>query len=113
MGPTLLIGVDGATFAVLDPYMERGVMPFLGGLIERGARAPLRSIDAAAHAAGLDVADDGQAPRPARRVRLLPEGGSRTAIYFRFASSQDVRSADDLVAGQRRRTAASSRSTSR
>ena len=79
MGPTLLIGVDGATFAVLDPYIERGVMPFLGGLIERGARARLRSVDAAADAAGLDVARHGQAPRPARRLRLLPEGGSRTA----------------------------------
>ena len=39
MGPTLLIGLDGATFTVLDPYMERGVMPFLGELTRRGTRA--------------------------------------------------------------------------
>ena len=39
-GPTLLIGLDGATFTVLDPYMEDGVMPFLGALMRRGhARA--------------------------------------------------------------------------
>ena len=44
MAPTLLIGLDGATFSVLDPYVERGVMPFLGSLTERGTRAGLRSI---------------------------------------------------------------------
>jgi predicted AlkP superfamily phosphohydrolase/phosphomutase len=44
MGPTLLIGVDGATFTVLDPYMQRGVMPFLKSLVHEGTRAQLRSI---------------------------------------------------------------------
>ena len=44
MGPTLLIGLDGATFTVLDPYMERGVMPFLAELSQRSTRAVLRSI---------------------------------------------------------------------
>ena len=33
MGPTLLIGLDGATFTVLDPFMEQGLMPFLGELM--------------------------------------------------------------------------------
>lgn len=44
MGPTLLIGLDGATFSILDPYVERRVMPFLGTLVKRGTRAPLRSV---------------------------------------------------------------------
>ena len=35
----VLIGLDGATFTVLDPYMERGVMPFLGELSRSAARA--------------------------------------------------------------------------
>ncbi len=39
-----LIGLDGATFTVLDPLMERGVMPFLRDFIARGVRAPLRTI---------------------------------------------------------------------
>lgn len=40
---TLLIGLDGATFSVLDPLMEDGVMPFLRDLTASGARATLRS----------------------------------------------------------------------
>ena len=44
VAPTLLIGLDGATWTILDPYMERGVMPFLRDLCARGTRAPLRSI---------------------------------------------------------------------
>jgi predicted AlkP superfamily phosphohydrolase/phosphomutase len=41
---TLLLGLDGATFAVLDPLMARGVMPFLRDFVGAGARAPLRSV---------------------------------------------------------------------
>lgn len=40
----LLLGLDGATFSVLDPLMEQGVMPFLRGLIASGARAELSSV---------------------------------------------------------------------
>jgi predicted AlkP superfamily phosphohydrolase/phosphomutase len=40
---TVLIGLDGATFTVLDPLMRDGVMPFLAGLVDGGARAELRS----------------------------------------------------------------------
>lgn len=42
--PTVLIGLDGATFTVLDDLMERGVMPFLRGFADEGVRANLRSI---------------------------------------------------------------------
>jgi predicted AlkP superfamily phosphohydrolase/phosphomutase len=41
---TLLIGLDGATFAVLDPLMEQGAMPFLKSFFEEGTRAGLRTI---------------------------------------------------------------------
>jgi len=43
MDRTLLIGLDGATFTVLDALIADGVMPFLGELIARGARARLLS----------------------------------------------------------------------
>lgn len=41
---TLLIGLDGATFTLLDPLMDGGVMPFLKSFMAGGARADLRTI---------------------------------------------------------------------
>jgi predicted AlkP superfamily phosphohydrolase/phosphomutase len=41
---TLIIGLDGATFTILDFMVENGVMPRLASLWARGARAPLRTI---------------------------------------------------------------------
>jgi predicted AlkP superfamily phosphohydrolase/phosphomutase len=43
MKPTLLIGLDGATFTILDPLMENGTMPFLRDFVAQGVRARLRS----------------------------------------------------------------------
>jgi len=40
---TVLIGVDGGTFALLDPLMGDGLMPNLNHLTKRGVRAPLVS----------------------------------------------------------------------
>ena len=40
----VIIGIDGATFEVLDPLIEEGVMPFLGRFAAEGTRAPLRTI---------------------------------------------------------------------
>jgi predicted AlkP superfamily phosphohydrolase/phosphomutase len=41
---TLLIGLDGATFSILDPCIADGVMPFLGSLFAGGVRAELESV---------------------------------------------------------------------
>lgn len=40
----LLIGLDGATFSILDPLMAQGNMPFLQKFLARGVRAGLRTI---------------------------------------------------------------------
>ena len=40
----ILIGLDGATFSVLDALMQDGVMPFLKGFIDGGTRAGLMSV---------------------------------------------------------------------
>ncbi len=43
MSRTVLIGLDGATFTVLDQLCEEGVMPFLRDFMGKGVRAKLRS----------------------------------------------------------------------
>src|SRR2546423_11617053 len=44
MGKKLLvIGLDGASFNVLDPLIEKGFLPNLAKLIEGGARADLET----------------------------------------------------------------------
>jgi predicted AlkP superfamily phosphohydrolase/phosphomutase len=43
MNPTLLIGLDGATFTILDALMENGTMPFLKEFVKSGTRAGLWS----------------------------------------------------------------------
>ena len=40
----LLIGLDGGTFATLDPLMDEGIMPFLKEFVAAGVRGPLRSV---------------------------------------------------------------------
>lgn len=44
MHRTLLIGLDGATFSVLQPLMDSGVMPFLRSFIADGTSGTLRTI---------------------------------------------------------------------
>jgi predicted AlkP superfamily phosphohydrolase/phosphomutase len=44
MSQTVLIGLDGATFAVLDALIQDGTMPYLKEFVETGLRAELRSV---------------------------------------------------------------------
>ncbi|MGZ4195322.1 MAG: alkaline phosphatase family protein [Solirubrobacteraceae bacterium] len=92
MGTTLLIGLDGATFTVLDPYVDQGVMPFLGELMERGSRAVLRSIMPPLTPPAWTSLVTGKHPGQHGVFDFFQkqEPGS---IYFSFASSMDVRSA--------------------
>jgi predicted AlkP superfamily phosphohydrolase/phosphomutase len=92
MGPTLLIGLDGATFTILDPYVERRVMPFLGELMERGARAPLRSVMPPLTPPAWTSLVTGKHPGQ-HGVFDFFQKEDPDSVYFRFASSQDVHSA--------------------
>ncbi|MCI4348718.1 MAG: alkaline phosphatase family protein [Thermoplasmata archaeon] len=40
----LVLGLDGGTFDLLDPWMQAGELPFLRSLSESGLRAPLQSV---------------------------------------------------------------------
>ena len=43
MGKVVLLGLDGATWTLLDPLMESGRLPHLARLAQSGVRGPLRS----------------------------------------------------------------------
>jgi predicted AlkP superfamily phosphohydrolase/phosphomutase len=92
MPPTLLIGLDGATFTVLDPYVERGIMPGLGELLERGTRASLRSVMPPLTPPAWTSLMTGKHPGQ-HGVFDFFQKDEPDSIYFRFATSQDVRSA--------------------
>ena len=40
----LFLGLDGATFTVLDPLMAAGVMPNLRRISESGVRSPMQTV---------------------------------------------------------------------
>lgn len=91
-GPTVLIGLDGATYTILDPYIESGVMPFLGELRERGTSAVLRSIMPPLTPPAWTSMVTGKHPGQHGVFDFFQkeEPGS---IYFSFANSQNVGSA--------------------
>lgn len=41
----ILLGLDGATYDLLDPWMEAGILPNLKEVLSRGAKCVLRSTD--------------------------------------------------------------------
>jgi predicted AlkP superfamily phosphohydrolase/phosphomutase len=92
MAPTVLIGLDGATFTVLDPYMEKGVMPYLAELTARGTRGVLRSIMPPLTPPAWTSLVTGKHPGQHGIFDFFQkeEPGS---VYFSFASSQEVGSA--------------------
>jgi predicted AlkP superfamily phosphohydrolase/phosphomutase len=104
VGPALLIGLDGATFTILDPYIERGVMPFMGELVERGTRATLRSVIPALTPPAWTSLMTGKRPGQHGVFDFFQkeEPGS---VYYAFATSQDVKSATiwSLASDQGRR----------
>ena len=105
--PTLLIGLDGATFTVLDPYIEDGVMPFLGSLMRDGTRGVLRSIMPPLTPPAWTSLVTGKHPGQ-HGVFDFFQKDEPGSIYFSFASSQNVRTATiwSLASEQDRRVIA-------
>ena len=59
----LLIGLDGASWRYLDPLMERGALPNIQRLVEKGVRGPLKTLRPALSPALWTTMVTGQRPR--------------------------------------------------
>jgi predicted AlkP superfamily phosphohydrolase/phosphomutase len=88
---TILIGLDGATFTILDTLMSRGVMPFLSTFAHRGVRATLRSVIPALTPPAWTSLMTGKRPGE-HGVFDFFQKDEPESHYIRFASSQDIRS---------------------
>ncbi len=88
----IFIGLDGATFTVLDPLMDKGVMPNLRDLIQRGTRGTLRSIIPPLTPPAWTSMMTGKRPGQ-HGVFDFFQKESRDSEYFQFSNSQSVQSA--------------------
>ncbi len=89
MSRSLLIGLDGATFTVLDHFMANGVMPFLAGFAQDGVRANLRSVIPALTPPAWTSLMTGKRPGQ-HGVFDFFQKDSPDSEYLRFATSQDI-----------------------
>jgi predicted AlkP superfamily phosphohydrolase/phosphomutase len=85
----VLIGLDGATFHVLDPLMKDGVMPFLRDFVKSGVRAELNSVIPPITPPAWTSLVTGRNPGAHGVFDFFQkEAGS---AHIRFTTSQDVR----------------------
>jgi predicted AlkP superfamily phosphohydrolase/phosphomutase len=85
----LVIGLDGATFSVLDPLVEQGVMPNLARFFADGVRAPLRTIVPALTPPAWTSLMTGRTPGHHGVFDFFRMDSPETR-HIRFATSRDV-----------------------
>jgi predicted AlkP superfamily phosphohydrolase/phosphomutase len=86
---TLLIGLDGGTFSILDPLMEGGVMPFLRRFMAEGTRAELRSVIPPLTPPGWTSIMTGRSPGNHGVVDFFTFESSNSR-YVRFTNSSHI-----------------------
>ena len=86
---TLLLGIDGATFDVLDPLMRAGAMPALARLTAAGTRAVLRSTVPALTPPAWTSMVTGRGPG-AHGIFDFFRKHSATSLHFGFVTSREV-----------------------
>jgi predicted AlkP superfamily phosphohydrolase/phosphomutase len=91
MHRTVLIGLDGATFTVLDPLMADGVMPFLAGLVARGTRAELYSTPNPLTPPAWTSLVTGRTPGHHGIFDFIRADGGPEGLYFTLNTSFDIR----------------------
>jgi len=85
----LLIGLDGATFDILDPLMDAGAMPNLRDLIAAGVRATLRSTVPALTPPAWTSLVTGRGPG-SHGIFDFFRKDEESSPLFRFLTSHDV-----------------------
>jgi predicted AlkP superfamily phosphohydrolase/phosphomutase len=87
----LMLGLDGATFDVLDPLMTAGEMPFLRDLVHGGARAELRSTYLPVTPPAWTSIATGRSPGHHGVFDFVRAEERRGRFYFTLTNSRDVR----------------------
>jgi predicted AlkP superfamily phosphohydrolase/phosphomutase len=85
----VVIGLDGATFHVLEPLMQQGVMPCLARLAAEGTRAGLRTIVPALTPPAWTSLMTGRSPGH-HGIFDFFRMDSRRSRHIRFTTSHDV-----------------------
>jgi len=101
-GPLLLVGMDGATFDLIDPLLETGRLPNLAALIEQGCRTPLETLEPTVSPAIWTTIATGKLPEehgiygfegvPGQSMTTLPTSGMRQVRAFWNLLSEHGRS---------------------
>src|SRR5262245_54028908 len=91
-GPLLLVGIDGATFDLIGPFVERGRLPTFERLMSEGAWGPLETIEPTVSPAIWTTIATGQLPPqhgilgfdgvPGQTMTTLPTSDMRRVRAF-------------------------------
>ena len=90
MNHTVLIGLDGATFSILDPLMQDGCMPFLKDFTHRGFRAKLQSTPNPLTPPAWTSMITGQNPGNHGIYDFIRSEERDGTIYFTLYNSSDI-----------------------
>ena len=91
MSRTVLIGLDGATFSILDRLMAEGLMPSLQAFVETGVRADLLSTPNPFTPPAWTTLATGRGPGHHGIFDFVRIAGDGHRPQYIIATSQDVR----------------------
>lgn len=91
MNKTLLLGLDGAVFSILDPLMENGTMPFLKGFLEKGVHAGLLSTANPLTPPAWTSLITGRTPGNHGIIDFIWAEERKTDHYFTLYNFRDIR----------------------
>lgn len=92
MNKVLMIGLDGATFSLLDPLMNDGTMPFLRDLVAQGVRAELASTrNPLTPPAWVSMVTGREPTAHGVHDFLRPEFADNGNLFLRVNDSRDIR----------------------